>query len=80
MKPNKIIHTTKTETTLRPKYKISNIETQFNFDAPNPRCQIVQTPLKVDSDEDISIDKAKKEKAESLKMSSITALFGVAIK
>ncbi|CAD8205549.1 unnamed protein product [Paramecium pentaurelia] len=80
MKPNKIIHKTKTETTLRPKYKISNIETQFKFDAPNPRCQIVQTPLKVDSDEDISIDKAKKEKAESLKMSSITALFGAAIK
>lgn len=53
MKPNKIIHKTKTETTLRPKYKISNIETQFKFDAPNPRCHIVQTPLKVDSDEDI---------------------------
>ncbi|CAK61023.1 unnamed protein product (macronuclear) [Paramecium tetraurelia] len=80
MKPNKVIHKTKTETTLRPKYKISNIETQFQFDAPNPRCQIVQLPLKVDSDEDISIDKAKKEKAESLKMSSITALFGAAIK
>jgi phosphatidylinositol phospholipase C delta len=37
-------------------------------------------PLKDDSDEEISIDKAKKEKAESLKMSSITALFGAPMK
>lgn len=41
---------------------------------------MVQAQLKVDSDEDISTDKAKKEKAESLKMSSITALYGAAIK
>ena len=41
---------------------------------------MIQIPLKVDSDDDVSPDKIKKEKPESLKMSAITALFGAPIK
>lgn len=51
--------------------------TSFNSFEPNPRIQTENAPIiKHDSDDDISPDIPKKKVEESLKMSSLTALFG----